>query len=348
MWMGNDHVALRRCWHPVAWSEDVGETPLQVTLCGERWVVARLDGSDSPVSALRDRCPHRFTPLSAGRVVGGTFVCPYHGWRFGGDGRCAEIPALGLDVPAPAHAACLAAAGVAERFGLVWLALEPPVVPLPEVPEWGDGRYAVLALPRQEWSAGAAQMADNFLDVAHFPFTHTATIGDAADRLVGPCHVERHGWSFTAVYEHSARSLLGAVDDDRPAAGRRMEFTAYAPHHLRLRLDYPGERTTIVLLFFHQPVDARTTRLFGLELADNVADGRLTAEDAVAFQMAVAKEDRDLLELMELKSIPLDLTVEHHTRADRITVELRRLLADVVAAAAVERESAVDAPMGRL
>ena len=40
---------------------------MQVTLCGERWVVARLDGPDSPVSALRDRCPHRFAPLSAGK-----------------------------------------------------------------------------------------------------------------------------------------------------------------------------------------------------------------------------------------------------------------------------------------
>jgi vanillate O-demethylase monooxygenase subunit len=329
--MGNDHPVLRRCWHPVARSEDVGETPLQVTLFGERWVVARLEGGAGPVSALRDRCPHRFAPLSAGRVVEGTFVCPYHGWRFGGDGRCAEIPAVGLDVPAPAHAACLAAAAVAERFGLVWLALEPPLVPLPEVPEWGDRRFAVLELPLQKWRAGAAQMVDNFLDVAHFPFTHTATIGVASERLVGGSSVERGEWSFVAVYEHSARSLLGAVDDERPAGGRRMEFTAYAPHHLRLRLDYPDEGTTIVLLFFHQPVDASTTHLYALELADNVADGRVAAEDAIGFQMTVAKEDRELLELMEVKAVPLDLTVEHHTRADRITMELRRMLADLSA-----------------
>src|ERR1700710_2218869 len=42
------------------------------------------------VFALRDICPHRASPLSAGRIVpdGGSEVveCPYHGWRFRTDG----------------------------------------------------------------------------------------------------------------------------------------------------------------------------------------------------------------------------------------------------------------------
>src|SRR5258708_11374557 len=49
--------------------------------------------------ALRDICPHRAAPLSAGRfhqeTSGATTVeCPYHGWRFGSDGACAAIPSL--------------------------------------------------------------------------------------------------------------------------------------------------------------------------------------------------------------------------------------------------------------
>jgi vanillate O-demethylase monooxygenase subunit len=175
-------------------------------------------------------------------------------------------------------------------------------------------------------------MADNFLDVAHFPFTHAATIGDPDDRVVAPFSVQRHAWSFTTVFVHSSQSLLGAVADERPVDARRMEFTAWAPHHLRLRLDYPADATTIVLLFFAQPVDATTTRLYTIELADNVADGRVDAAAAGAFQLAVAQEDRELLERMEGKAVPLDLTVERHTRADRGTVELRRLLRDLARA----------------
>jgi len=50
---------------------------------------------DGSVFALRDICPHRAAPLSAGRMVDDSVECPYHGWRFGtSDGACQEIPAL--------------------------------------------------------------------------------------------------------------------------------------------------------------------------------------------------------------------------------------------------------------
>jgi phenylpropionate dioxygenase-like ring-hydroxylating dioxygenase large terminal subunit len=54
---------------------------------------------DGTLTALRDICPHRAAPLSAGRFVreadGAESVeCPYHGWRFGADGACRAIPSL--------------------------------------------------------------------------------------------------------------------------------------------------------------------------------------------------------------------------------------------------------------
>ena len=32
--------------------------------------------------AVANRCPHAGAPLSAGTQLGGTVVCPVHGWRF--------------------------------------------------------------------------------------------------------------------------------------------------------------------------------------------------------------------------------------------------------------------------
>jgi phenylpropionate dioxygenase-like ring-hydroxylating dioxygenase large terminal subunit len=116
----NTHPALRSFWHPVALEADVPDgEPLAFTLLGERWLAARL-GAD--VVAMRDRCPHRMVPLSAGKVVDGTVECPYHGYRFGPDGRATLIPSLDADVPIPPKA-CVETAHVTVRFGMVWVCL---------------------------------------------------------------------------------------------------------------------------------------------------------------------------------------------------------------------------------
>ena len=91
-WFDNEHPSLRKCWHPVAWAHELSEGEiLPVELLGERWCVARLGDR---VAALRDECPHRRSPLSAGSIVGDTVQCAYHGYRFAADGRCVEIPAI--------------------------------------------------------------------------------------------------------------------------------------------------------------------------------------------------------------------------------------------------------------
>ncbi len=69
-------------------------------LLGEPLLIGRTDKGET--YALRDICPHRGVPLSAGRFYdarssgcGESAVeCPYHGWKFRTDGRCAEIPSL--------------------------------------------------------------------------------------------------------------------------------------------------------------------------------------------------------------------------------------------------------------
>jgi phenylpropionate dioxygenase-like ring-hydroxylating dioxygenase large terminal subunit len=112
-----------------------------------------------------------------------------------------------------------------------------------------------------------------------------------------------------------------------------MTFEATAPHHVRLRIEYLDTGVVLVITFFHQPIDAQKTRLWSWNLRNDIADGRCTPEETIAFQQAVGNEDRNLLEKFTIKSIPLDPTLEVHTRADRITLELRRMLADLVQAA---------------
>lgn len=333
-WFDNEHPSLRHCWHPIADLRDLdGPGPHPVRLLGQDWALFRADGT---WVLLPDRCPHRLAPLTAGALIvqpsGKTALqCGYHGWCFDAGGSCVSIPATATGhVPSTAH--LRPAATTTEAFGLVWASIEPPMIGLPEVPEWGDDRFGLAHLPVQPWQASAGQMIDNFLDVAHFPFTHTATIGDAGDQQVGEYELNRTGWVFSALHRHSAKLL----DGSGRLTERTMQFECTAPHHLRLRLDY-GEHGVVVLLFFHQPVDVGATNLYCMQMDTAIPspdpdEERANVAHAIAFQQSVGAEDRQLLERIARKGVPLDLSAEVHTRADRITVELRRVLADLAAA----------------
>ena len=61
-------------------------------LCGEPVLLGRTE--NGRIFALRDICPHRAAPLSAGRFRNGDVECPYHGWRFTTEGQCVHIPSV--------------------------------------------------------------------------------------------------------------------------------------------------------------------------------------------------------------------------------------------------------------
>lgn len=326
--MDNCHPALRHGWHPVALSEECPEGALhQVVLLGRPWALARIEGH---VVVVGDRCPHRGAPLSQGEVVGAAIRCPYHGWAFDAGGRCVDIPALGPGAPCPPRARVDRPAAVAERYGIVWMAPADPVTPLVELPEWGSAEFPLVQGGASTWRAGAAQMADNFLDVAHFPFTHLGSFGVADDRVVPAHDVRREGWAIDVTHSHLAVSA--DPDDDTPER-REQAFHLKAPFTLALRLRYVRSGDEIAVLFAIQPVDATTSRLYRWNLRNAVAASRRTPEEHERLDDLVVTEDRTLLERFEAKSLPLDLRAEVHTRADRATVELRRLLGDLCQAA---------------
>src|SRR5688500_1183848 len=92
---------LRHYWHPVALAAAVGDQPVATTLLDEQLVLFR---TSEGVSACRDLCIHRGTPLSLGWVEDDGIVCAYHGWRYAADGRCVRIPSLPATRPIPAKA----------------------------------------------------------------------------------------------------------------------------------------------------------------------------------------------------------------------------------------------------
>ena len=117
-------------WFPVARSAEVGTTPVPVGADGQAYVVVRLRPGGE-ISAFPSRCPHRLVPLAAGAVVDGRLQCPAHGWRFDGEGRCVDIPAMGPHGAPPPRADLAMPWAVEERHGWVWLAPERTDAPVP-------------------------------------------------------------------------------------------------------------------------------------------------------------------------------------------------------------------------
>src|SRR5438067_354628 len=73
--------ALKDYWYVAALSDELPRTrPLARTLFGVN--VALFRDERGRAVAVRDRCLHRATALSAGDVVDGKLCCPYHGWSY--------------------------------------------------------------------------------------------------------------------------------------------------------------------------------------------------------------------------------------------------------------------------
>lgn len=329
----NAHPALAEFWHPVALSREVGQEPVAARLSGRGWALARFGRA---VAAFADACPHRRARLSAGQIRDGALECTYHGWRFARDGKCVEIPALGDTASIPRRAALRRPAKVAERDGLVWLAPMQPRAPLPElapgVSLGGDG-VATVHLPVVRVEANAAILLDNFFDEAHFPFVHAATIGGAGPEPISRADVTRQGLSFTAVREHTFTNFTDPAvrDGIRPAVQRRrMTYRYQAPLTATLLLEHLDAGDWQFLTFIVAPEDERACRVYQSVTGPGLTDPD-EADNAAKYEMSIFEEDLDLQRrALSGLEFPLDITAELHTRADRVSVEFRRVLADAV------------------
>ena len=171
---GDTPLFLRDLWYVAAL--DKGFAPGQMRremLLGEPVAIGRLDNGE--LFALRDICPHRGVPLSAGRIMpDGAVECPYHGWRFKRDGVCSMIPSLveGQDLdPAKIR---VRSYPVREQDGLIWVYMaakpgsepksEPPRIPVENaVPRWTE---------IQTFHCSIDHAVIGLMDPAHGPYVH--------------------------------------------------------------------------------------------------------------------------------------------------------------------------------
>ena len=137
-----------RGWFMIARADELGARPLALRYFGQDFVLYR--GESGRPYLVEAYCPHAGAHLAVNstsyivrdgeQVSGESIRCPFHGWRFGPDGVCDEIPYGPCTIP---KAARLKTWPVEERAGIVWMWHDPeggePDVALPPFAEWDMG-----------------------------------------------------------------------------------------------------------------------------------------------------------------------------------------------------------------
>ncbi|TPX55432.1 hypothetical protein PhCBS80983_g05318 [Powellomyces hirtus] len=154
---------LRRWWYPVSVSEDLGkETVVGMTLLGDPIVLWR--DREGTAVCLEDKCAHRSTPLSLGRIRNGELECAYDGWRYDSEGNVTHIPALLPDRDIPTNA-CARRYPTVERDGLLWVWPGDPTLPAYDIharlpPILSPGSQSTMTAAAPSVPTGVARVTD--------------------------------------------------------------------------------------------------------------------------------------------------------------------------------------------
>ncbi len=172
---------LRGFWYPSTLSERILRRGLiTARLLDEPLAIGR--DAEGRAFALRDVCPHRGMPLSAGQFDGKSVECSYHGWRFAAHtGQCLEVPSITEDSKLKVERIYCGSYPCEERDGYVWVYVpeftgrgpdlggeKPPDAPRLET---FSKRYKIMRL-EADLPSNVDHGIIGLMDPAHGPFVH--------------------------------------------------------------------------------------------------------------------------------------------------------------------------------
>ncbi|HEY3303758.1 MAG TPA: aromatic ring-hydroxylating dioxygenase subunit alpha [Candidatus Binatia bacterium] len=168
-------LGFRNYWYPAIGSRQVDKAPVAVRVLGDEIVLFR---AEAKVSALADRCPHRGTKLSRGRIIfPGTLSCGYHGWTFNAQGECVGAIVEGPEALGPKKV-CARVYPTEERFNLIWIYMgegDPPPLEEDLPPELKEpDLFTFFAFT--EWKCNWRYVEDNYPDMLHAFYVHRTSL----------------------------------------------------------------------------------------------------------------------------------------------------------------------------
>ncbi len=304
---------LNNSWYAAGWAHDLGEAPKPITILEQPIVLFRSEGG--AVHALRDSCPHRFAPLSLGKIKEDRIACPYHGLEFDGTGTCVHNPHGKGKVPA---SLAVPSYPVAERYGMVWVWMGDSELAdsasIPDIPGMEDGELSWIH-GQLHVDAHYQLVLDNLLDLTHVEFLHPmlASEGNSA-RTTFRC--EQDGDIVRAFYDVVEEPITGLFqilwENDRTTAELHAYMHWHAPSNLFLdtgmRSEEPDGGPKIPTAHFLTPETEGTTQYFWAAGRNRAHDNeQVSGMLRFATQNAFESEDEPMIRAVRSRMKSNDL-----------------------------------------
>jgi 3-ketosteroid 9alpha-monooxygenase subunit A len=271
-----------RGWHCLGLTRDFGDgEPHSVSAFGQKLVVFR--SGDGKINVLDGYCRHMGGDLSQGTVKGDEIACPFHDWRWGGDGRCKKVP-YSKRTPRLARTATWT---TLEQDGMLFVWNDPEKNPPPAevaVPriegassdEWTDWHWYTTVV-----NTNCREIIDNVVDMAHFFYIHGSM----------PIHFKNifEGHIATQYMNSGSRGDIPDPEGQPRLLGTTSVASYYGPSFMIDDLTYHFEHDdqNTVLINCHYPIDANS---FVLQYGIMVKKSANLPEE-VAMQAAIALGD---------------------------------------------------------
>jgi 3-ketosteroid 9alpha-monooxygenase subunit A len=249
--VGAPPTRFARGWHCLGLADSFRDgRPHAVEAFGTKLVV--FADSQGELQVLDAYCRHMGGDLSQGSVKGDAVACPFHDWRWGGNGRCVGIPYAKRVPPRARTRSWITLEENKQLF--VWHDPQgnppPPHMVIPRIEgafssDWSNWTWDSVRIE----GSNCREIIDNVVDMAHFFYVHFAF----------PTY-------FKNIFEgHTATQLLNTrgredIGSGSNYAGKdnvaRSEATYYGPSYMidKLWNDYRGFTIETILINCHYPV----------------------------------------------------------------------------------------------
>ncbi len=250
-----------RGWHCLGLERDFNDgLPHEVQAFGGKLVV--WADSTGKLNVLDGYCRHMGGDLTQGTVKGDEIACPFHDWRWGGDGKCKAIP-YAKRVPLRARTQRYEAV-IRNSQLLIWhdpegSAADMDALP-PELPGVGTDKYTDWTwhtLPVD--NAHCREIIDNVVDMAHFFYIHFAFPTNFRNVFEGD--------QATQFMESTGRPDMKAEGYGDEDLVLKSVATYFGPSYMInwLDTDYNGFLTKVILINCHIPTGPNSFTLqYGL------------------------------------------------------------------------------------
>jgi phenylpropionate dioxygenase-like ring-hydroxylating dioxygenase large terminal subunit len=170
---------LRNCWYMAMWSQDLEPGRIIARRILDE-PLALYREADGAVRALVDACPHRFAPLSLGKLLpSGHLQCGYHGLEFDGSGACVRNPHASGRIPTNAF---VKSYPVLDKHSALWIWMgDQPADPalIPDFSLLETSSASIVS--KREWmrmQANYMLINENLLDLSHASILHGGILGN--------------------------------------------------------------------------------------------------------------------------------------------------------------------------